>query len=675
MLRRVVALNGVRPVIVAALIATLAGGCGSQQSPSPAASAGPAVPVASLPDAPTATPAAAYADTLRIGGVDWGYQGMEMDIFRQASGGFQWWLNATVIHPARLVYSALYRYDAGYSAIPDLADGPCVPQGDGLVIRCRIIETSFHDGTPLTVDDVAYTYRLFLRPTIYNAVATGSLEDVRIVDPRTVDFVLSSVDPTFLTDVLPSISIVSRGAVEAAYAGFESATKEMQATDLTSLADAIDEETSRDPPVCTGRLDEVASLLARLGVRLYREDFSRATGTFQACTYMGAASGFIRQAAAALDASGLDAVAAVFQLLATDWEPIGTGPYRFVSEFANRIRLEAWPAYHGGPAVTRYVDFVPANGDGSDLLVGKVDILQFPPLSTAYKATAGTHGVRIATPAMPGYYAVMFNVRPGQLFADPALRRALQLCIDLPRDVDAATGGDGTPVYGPLVPGAWADDPGLPRPARDTAAARRLIEGAGWTLGADGIYAKGGVRLAADILVRGDISQERVKMTDLIASDAHDCGMDLRARPTSWPELLGVFSYPHVAPGTDQPFDLYVGMFVLGADPADAFGGFVSSANSDAQHPDADNWTGFSDPMLDALIEAGKATYDQAERTRIYREAQRELAEQLPCIFLWANNEFDAVRAAVTTVDGPLDLTAPVWNWQPERLVVAAPIH
>ena len=32
---------------------------------------------------------------------------------------------------------------------------------------------------------------------------------------------------------------------------------------------------------------------------------------------------------------------------------------------------------------------------------------------------------------------------------------------------------------------------------------------------------------------------------------------------------------------------------------------------------------------------------------------------------------YDVVRSAVTTVDGPLDLTAPNWAWQPEGLVVA----
>jgi hypothetical protein len=44
----------------------------------------------------------------------------------------------------------------------------------------------------------------------------------------------------------------------------------------------------------------------------------------------------------------------------------------------------------------------------------------------------------------------------------------------------------------------------------------------------------------------------------------------------------------------------------------------------------------------------------------------------MPMLVLWASTSTDLVRSAVATVDGPLDLTAPHWAWQPERLVVAA---
>jgi len=132
-------------------------------------------------------------------------------------------------------------------------------------------------------------------------------------------------------------------------------------------------------------------------------------------------------------------------------------------------------------------------------------------------------------------------------------------------------------------------------------------------------------------------------------------------------------TYPHEVPHTGEPFDLYLGGWMNDPDPASGMDDFLSSNISDAAHPDAVNFGGFADATLDGFIEAARATYDQAERARFYVQAQEELAARLPALFLWSPKGFDIVRAAVETVEGPLDLTAPNWGWQPERLVVAAP--
>ena len=672
------------PSVTAILVAMLACSCGTQVAPSQNGTSSPSgssSPPVTATHAPTRSPSPAYADTLTIG---WnpGINGSNIPF---AWFGFRDPTSALVpsqVTVGGAIFSGLYRYDATFSAIPDLADGPCLPQGDDRVIRCRLIATTFQDGTPLTADDVAYTYQLEQRSTFTGLWAgVGSLEEVRVVDPRTVDFVLTSVDPTFLTTVLPGTPILSRHAVEAAYTTFAAGTKGLTVAGLTKLADAIDEEVNRDPPVCGPRVERVTALLAKLGVRVYREDFLRA-GTFDACAYLVAASSLIREGiAVVLNSTGLDAVAAAYSSLSLTWQPIGTGPYRFVSEDANAIHLEAWPGYRGGPAATHYLDFVPAKGDGSDVVDGAVDIYQANAftgaldLGAAFRATAASHGVSVATAPQAGFYALMFNVRAGHLFADVNLRRALQLCVDLPRDVDAATGGNGTAVYGPVTPGTWAYDPTLPKPARDVAAARKLIEGEGWRPGADGIFAKDGVRLAAAIPAKGT-DPLRVKMADLVASQARDCGMDLHSQPMSVPDIYNtLLQYPHDLPGTHTPFNLFIGAWSGVAD-AGALDEFVSTNITDAQHPDGtstfQDFTGFSDPTLDRLVKAAMATYDQAERAGLYRQVQQELAAQLPYVFLWAPSGFDVVRSAVTTAEGPLDLTAPNWGWQPERLVVAA---
>ncbi len=440
--------------------------------------------------------------------------------------------------------------------------------------------------------------------------------------------------------------------------------------------DTVGEELGRDPPVCTASLDRVDALLAKLGAHIYREDYLQPNGMPDPCAYLAAAADRLTYAADALGSEGLDAMLpAILAFLPPFWRFVGTGPYRFVSETADRVHLEAFAGYHGGPAATRYLDFVPARADGSDLAGGTLDIYQWADLGSGFRSRAAGNGVRAVTRPGSSFYALTFNVRTGRLFADEALRRALALCLDLPRDVDAATGGAGTPIYSPVFAGSWAVDPDLPRPARDVAAARRLIEGAGWRQGTDGTYAKGGVRLAARILVRSD-DAARVKMADLIAFQARDCGMALETSPRAWADLLPmIYGYPHDIPGTGTPFDMVmVGWTTPGPDPADSLLTYASSAISDASHTNEDgsrpNIGGFSDPAFDRLVAAGKATYDQDERTRIYRQAQEELASRQPALFLWATSDYDAVRTAVATVDGPLDLEPPNWAWRPERMVV-----
>ena len=665
----------------AALLASLAACSSATTSPS---ASGPvssgAAPV--VTPVPAATPTD-YADTLRIG--------VDVGSSRGWQPATEWFPGVPALTFGRFVYSGLYRFDAHFNAVPDLADGPCfVPGADGKVVRCRLIGTTFHDGTPLTADDVAYTYEVFQRPVMdYGGSLISTLKEVRVVDPRTVDFVLGSVDPTFLTLGLPLIPIFSRHSIDEAVAAFDAATKGLTAEGLAKLADDINGEINRDPPVCSdARVAQVDAIYRKLGYPVYHEDLLKENGEFDACASLGwgvlnlmTATDTGGSIGYALGQTGIDRVAGIVGQMAWGRPDIfvGTGPYRYVSQDANSVHFEAWPGYHGGVAATRYVDFVRAagrtpwsQGDGSDLDAGTVDILPGAYLGTAYQATAAAKGVHVVTPPTGGYSVLTFNVRPGRLFADRALRRALQLCIDLPRDVDAATGGRGTPIYGPVLPGSWGDDPDLPKPQRDTAAAKRLIEAAGWSLGADGAYARSGVRLGAEILSRSDVP-ERVKMADLLALQARDCGMDVRAEDLGTDAYFSVFTYPHLIPGTKTPFDLMLWGSDGGPDPDIGLSAYASTAIADAAHPDGFNFGGFSDPAFDALVAAGRATYDQAERTRIYRGAQEGLAAQVPAIFLSAWSGYDALRSAVTSVDGPLDLAAPYWAWQPERMVVAAP--
>ena len=270
---------------------------------------------------PTASPAA-FADTLRVG---WNSGPPTDQTTSSAILGFRGWLlsaTTTTISLPRVLYSTLYRYDAHYNVVPDLADGPCAPQGDGTVLRCRIVVTTFHDGTPLTADDVAYSYRVW---TSSFGFPEANLKEVRVVDPRTVDFALSAVDATFMTEVLPSVPIFSQRDVEARAADFTAATTGLSQEDLVALADTIDEELGRDPPLCSTRLDEMDALFAKLGARCTGRTSPPPTGRSTPAPPRQTASYLVRwNVAEGLGSAGYDAAMAA--LVGSLWfrPPVGT---------------------------------------------------------------------------------------------------------------------------------------------------------------------------------------------------------------------------------------------------------------------------------------------------------------------------------------------------------------
>jgi ABC-type transport system substrate-binding protein len=602
--------------------------------------------------------------------------------------------------PATLVYNALYRWDSTFGVMPDLADGPCVISGEGTVVRCHLVSTTFQDGTPLTADDVAYNYLLQQSPrcrtTIgaafypgqtafsgapcFGQLTTPALRDATAIDPRTVELRLFARDPTFVTSILPAVAILPRRTIEASYADLRRAAQGLKADDLRALAEAVRDEESRDPPICTGQVEQLKGLMERLGIAWSAEDFQGDAG-FDPCWFSAWAADVLTSGrpsdgsvdvgvASAIELTGVDAVAAAYPYLSFNWDPVGTGPYRFVSWSAESLELEASPMYRESAPATRYVHFQRPVGDGEDLIAGSVDIV--PAMVDPTGVLAAT-GLKVAAPPTASYVALHYNLRPGRLFADLNLRRALQLCVDKERDVDAATKGQGDPAYGPYMPGTWAYDATLPKPKRDVAAARALIEASGWRSGPGGFYARGERRLSARIVVRGD-QVPRAKMADLIALQATDCGIQLTVDPVRFGEdifeMIG--NYPHNIPGTTTPFDLYLGAWGNYPDPGESSAQWLSSTITSAKRPDgnAANMIGFADARVDQLLAGAMATDDQAERARFYREVQQVLAAQQPMLFLWTYRAYGAVSPDVVSIGAPLDLSAPDWYWQPENLAL-----
>ena len=101
-----------------------------------------------------------------------------------------------------LVYSGLFRLDAQLDPQPDLVESyEWREEGNVLELRLRK-DARFHDHTPVTADDVVFTYQSVKNPSWRSPLAATfrQINPIR-VDDTTVQFQLDKSNPQILTDL------------------------------------------------------------------------------------------------------------------------------------------------------------------------------------------------------------------------------------------------------------------------------------------------------------------------------------------------------------------------------------------------------------------------------------------------------------------------------------------
>ena len=77
-------------------------------------------------------------------------------------------------------------------------------------------------------------------------------------------------------------------------------------------------------------------------------------------------------------------------------------------------------------------------------------------------------------------FGVFFNPEKEPMLAEDEVREALSVAIDRRNIVEGVLGGYGTPLMGPLPPGAGVASPALPDPSGRIEAARAILDEGGW---------------------------------------------------------------------------------------------------------------------------------------------------------------------------------------------------
>lgn len=183
---------------------------------------------------------------------------------------------------------------------------------------------------------------------------------------------------------------------------------------------------------------------------------------------------------------------------------VGTGPYKITKiEGKTSVDLEAFPDYWGTPANISKVHFT---GVTSPDTVGnmaesrQVDLVLGLPQALRDRVE-GTGKVRVKQVQTARINGIFVNAGDAR-FDDPAERRAISLAFDR-KGIAKTLFGNPKAASNQLLSAAFPDwyDPNLPPIEQNVGEAKRLLAGAGWTKGADGILTRDGKRFSFTMIV------------------------------------------------------------------------------------------------------------------------------------------------------------------------------
>ncbi|MFC7550032.1 ABC transporter substrate-binding protein [Plantactinospora sp. GCM10030261] len=443
-----------------------------------------------------------------------------------------------------LIFDGLVARDADNTLVPALAERLPTVSADGKTVTAKLREgVLFHDGSPLTAQDVVFTYQAVLDPKVDSTLRSDldMLASVTAPDPTTVVFTLKY-----------------------AYAPF--------------------------PQRLT---------LGIVPAKVF---------------------------------AGQDVNTAAFNR-----EPIGTGPYRVTSwTQGDRLVLAANDRYWGGkpanPGVV--VAFVADdNVRAQRTRAGEFDAAELAPkLAAGFDGQGGYQVRRVPTADYRGVMLPMGNPVTGDL----AIRRALHLAVDRQAMVTGVLGGAGEPAFGPVPPSSEFAEPAIAGTATaDPAAATAALEAAGWRPGPDGIRVKDG-RQAAFALMYPATDSLRKELALAVTADARKVGIKVTPEGLTWDAITPRMGTDALVMGYGTPYDPDFVSYKLFSS-AFAGQGFFNPGS-------------YRSALTDKALRDGRDNADPAVRKAAYATFQKQLAADVPWVFLTYLQHTYVVRDGVTGV-------------------------
>jgi peptide/nickel transport system substrate-binding protein len=319
---------------------------------------------------------------------------------------------------------------------------------------------------------------------------------------------------------------------------------------------------------------------------------------------------------------------------------VGTGPYRFVSYTTDdRIVLQANRDYFEGPPRNAglILKIVPdGTMRGLELKKGSADLAVNDLSPDVIAQLRKDPDLQVATSPGSNYAYLGLNLRD-PILKDVRVRQAIAYAIDRRAIIEYLRRGLARPAVGILPPMSWAFDPDVFTFPHDPAKARQLLDAAGYR-DPDGDGPAPRFHLSLKV---SNNEFYRLQAT-VIQQDLQQVGIAVDIRSYEFATL-----YTDVLNGV---FQMYTLQWVGVSDPDMLRRVFASNQVP----PDGFNRGYYENPEVDRLIQAATISTDDAERKRLYGEAQEILARQVPYVSLWYQTNTVVAQADLRGLDpGP----------------------
>jgi peptide/nickel transport system substrate-binding protein len=297
--------------------------------------------------------------------------------------------------------------------------------------------------------------------------------------------------------------------------------------------------------------------------------------------------------------------------------PVGTGPFRFVSwERGQRVVLEKNPSYWRFPVKVDRVVYRPIVEDQArltELMTGAVDLIVGTPPDFVGQLENNPKIALLKQVGAHVWYLGINNQR--KPFDDKRVRQALNYAVNKEAIVRDVLKGTGSLSAGPVLPGTWGADGGLQPYPYDPGRAKKLLADAGYPNG-----------FSATLWVpeSGSGMQSPVAMSTVIQSNLKAVGVNVTMQAMEWGAFLAKLR--------SKEQELFALSWMAGNEDPDMV--MYPLLHSSQWTPGGPNRALYRNERFDELLHQARLTTDQAKRAELYRQAQRILYEDPPWIFV-----------------------------------------